>query len=181
MHCWLTMVTLASVMRHCIPWIPHANHKWFIKPGRSNEPICPNVNRIFVRHLKGINSFVVEVKSWTRRQIKKKKTLQEHAFGGFEGIRNARPSSKGAHTDTGGFHSRGSTASASIIHALLSRFNPAQTAHLTRYTLIHSNAYFNTPSDTEPVCRLNTLTWIPFPTRCDSFIKCINVWKWQWK
>lgn len=87
MHCWLTMVTLASVMRHCIPWIPHANHKWFIKPGRSNEPICPNVNRIFVRHLKGINSFVVEVKSWTRRQIKKKKrckSMHLEALKGFE-------------------------------------------------------------------------------------------------
>ena len=72
--------------------------------------------------------------------------LQERAFRGFEGIRNARPSSKAARTDTGSFHSRGSTAPASIIHAPLSRFSPAQTAHLTRYTLIHCSAYFNTPS-----------------------------------
>lgn len=52
---------------------------------------------------------------------------------------------KKTHTDTGSFYSRGLTASASIIHALLSRFNPAQTAHLTRYTFIHSSTYSNTP------------------------------------
>ena len=86
---------------------------------------------------------------------------QKHTFRGFEGIRNARPSSEGAHSDTGSFYSPGSTASASIIHALLSRFNPAQTAHLTSYAFIHGSAYPSTPSGTERGCPafwVNTLT-----------------------
>lgn len=101
-------------------------------------------------------------------------TLQKHAFGGFEGIRNARPPSKGAHTDTGGSYSHDSTASASIIHALLSRFNPAQTAHLTSYAFIHSSAYSNTkcvlPSGEDTY--LNALSWALFQLLC--LIRCIR-------
>lgn len=39
------------------------------------------------------------------------------------------------------FYSLFCCASPSIIHALLSRINPAQTAHLTCYALIHITAY----------------------------------------
>lgn len=109
-------------------------------------------------------------------KVEDKKTLQKCTFRGFEGIPNARLSSKGAHTDTGSFYSHGSTASASIIHALLSRFNPAQTAHLTHsftgaLTQTHRQAECVLPSGEHT--NINSLTWILFQLLC--FIKCMKV------
>lgn len=79
----------------------------------------------------------------------RKKALCRHKpLESLKGIQTARPSYKKASTDAGSFYTRGSTASTSIIHTQLSRFNPAQTAHLTRYTFIHSSAYWTTLSGT---------------------------------